>query len=377
MRFFAFLTVCIAFASISLSSSAEEKRILQQYTLKDGRVLVALRSMKVSADGKTSYTLTLGDGTRTTFDDTQLDKVEEVAIPVVVAAVPNQEVFMSPLNVANPFDNQNAATQVAANAPAADVAGQNPGVVTIPRAASSQPQATSTAESVGPSLGFSQDDSRNIHHHYIHRYGYRDNCLSSRIAAIASMGTNNITGGPIRSAQEYASYVAQMNARGYGYPGAPGLVDGYAPGYRVPNTPGYATQPGSPAGSGFRVDVVNNGQHTTSSTNYALGHNSTYTPTASTYSNRYSPPSNVAASSNTMRYTPAQRTVTSTYSGYSATHPAYSASRATTSYNTTGMAMGSRVGSSCATHASSSSVSSKAGSVGSRGVSFSVSVRGH
>jgi hypothetical protein len=61
---------------------AEEKCLVQQFTLQDGRVLQALRAIKISKAGETLYVISVKDGTRVSFQDYEVLKIDEAAIPV-------------------------------------------------------------------------------------------------------------------------------------------------------------------------------------------------------------------------------------------------------------------------------------------------------
>lgn len=60
---------------------AEDKSTAEQFTLEDGRVVQAVRSIKIVAKGKTSYLITLDDGTKLSLTADDVSKVETIDIP--------------------------------------------------------------------------------------------------------------------------------------------------------------------------------------------------------------------------------------------------------------------------------------------------------
>ena len=149
-----FTLLCAAFVS-----HAEENKIVKVYTLKDGRMVIAMRSMALTAGGKTSYTVTDVDGRHVSFDDSQIEKVEEEAVAQKFVpdnfkpgtAPSTATVFASPLpGNLSPFD---PVAPAAGNAPAA--AAQQQSTQTAPGTSNVEPY-------TGPSLGM-QPDSQDLH----------------------------------------------------------------------------------------------------------------------------------------------------------------------------------------------------------------------
>ncbi|HLX63022.1 MAG TPA: hypothetical protein VKX17_17260 [Planctomycetota bacterium] len=74
----ALLLFCFA---ASVAVGAEETRLVKVYTLKDGRTVIALRSIESTSDGKTAYQVTDPSGKKVDFDNTQVATVDEEPVP--------------------------------------------------------------------------------------------------------------------------------------------------------------------------------------------------------------------------------------------------------------------------------------------------------
>lgn len=84
MKNYLLLIVLFSFTALR----AEETASVQQFTLADGRVLQAVRLIKISAKLKTTYMITLVDGRKLSFDADDVVKIEETRIAAALVPAP-------------------------------------------------------------------------------------------------------------------------------------------------------------------------------------------------------------------------------------------------------------------------------------------------
>lgn len=76
---------------------AEEQGRVQQFTLADGRVLQAVRFIKIATPQKTTFSITLADGSKMTFDGEDVVKICDVSVPASQLPASLNEVKKTPV----------------------------------------------------------------------------------------------------------------------------------------------------------------------------------------------------------------------------------------------------------------------------------------
>jgi hypothetical protein len=66
--------------TLALASRAEENHIVKIFTLKNGKSYEALRSIEMTADGKTTYVVTQRNGQKVTFDSSEVASIKESSV---------------------------------------------------------------------------------------------------------------------------------------------------------------------------------------------------------------------------------------------------------------------------------------------------------
>src|ERR1043165_5966805 len=68
----------------TLGDFAQESATVQQFKLTDGRVLQAVRLIKIGTPRRTTYLITLADGTKVSFTGEDVFEISDASLPVAI-----------------------------------------------------------------------------------------------------------------------------------------------------------------------------------------------------------------------------------------------------------------------------------------------------
>ncbi len=266
---------------------AEENRLVKVYTLKNGTIVVAARSITMIADGTTTYTVTDMNGSTSTFTDRDVERMSEESVaeknvperfrkPSEISAASLPTIFASALHEEKPGGNLNAGANLGispfdltkSSPLTAEELNQQLGVKS---SESGGNRASNVEAYTGPNLGF-QPDAPRLHHtndypYYYYRwfggnyvYGYRSGPYTG-----VSLGAGRMTMAQNSPSYNYSapaypwsgcsgrnssSAANTYNPTNFGISAQRNMVTRQASNYSAPTVPHGTSSAGAGGGSG-------------------------------------------------------------------------------------------------------------------------------